>query len=79
MTDTSECHFRACEYMVRSLDIEIERAFDEQLKGVGRRHYGHQSGAYGCRRNMEAHFLHQADVVYDQTKDIAIGEFLKTN
>lgn len=36
LTDTSEYHFRAWQSMGRSLGIEIDRAFEEQLKGVGR-------------------------------------------
>lgn len=53
ITDTAEYHYQAWKALADSLDIHIDRQFNEQLKGVSRKDsldrilaYGHQENKY---------------------------------
>ena len=52
ITDTAEYHFQAWKALADSLGIEIDRKFNEQLKGVSRKDSLNRILAYGHKENQ---------------------------
>ncbi|GAB2022406.1 beta-phosphoglucomutase [Pseudolactococcus yaeyamensis] len=62
MTDTAEYHFLAWEKLAKEIGITIDRAFNENLKGVSREESLHRILAHGGREN---------DFTAEEFKDMA--------